>query len=130
MSDIDQLARSIGSAIAARRKELDMTQEQLSELIQIEQPSLSRIERGTLVPSIERLAGIAETLRCRLADLLSTAGTAPLDRAIRIQEKLSPLSPVQQELIERIIDDAVALLDAPASRRPSRSGSRPVRKGP
>jgi transcriptional regulator with XRE-family HTH domain len=128
LSDIDQLARSIGSAIAARRKALDMTQEQLSELIQIEQPSLSRIERGTLVPSIERLAGIAEKLRCRLADLLGTAGTAPLDRAIRIQEKLSHLSPVQQELIERIVDDAVALVDAPAGRRLSRGGSRSVKK--
>ncbi|WP_234475046.1 helix-turn-helix domain-containing protein [Paraburkholderia nemoris] len=123
MSDIDQLARSIGSAIAARRKALDMTQEQLSELVQIEQSSLSRIERGTLVPSIERVAGIAEKLQCRLADLLSTAGTAPLDRAIRIHEKLSPLSSAQQEVIERLVDDAIALLDVPAARRPSRSGS-------
>ncbi|MBK3737746.1 helix-turn-helix transcriptional regulator [Paraburkholderia aspalathi] len=100
-----------------------MTQEQLSELVQIEQSSLSRIERGTLVPSIERVAGIAEKLQCRLADLLSTAGTAPLDRAIRIHEKLSPLSSAQQEVIERLVDDAIALLDVPAARRPSRSGS-------
>ncbi len=128
MSEMKQLARSIGSAIAARRKALGMTQEQLSELIEIEQSSLSRIERGTLVPNLERLAGIAEKLQCRLADLLSNAGTAPLDRAIRIHEKLSALSSAQQEVIERLVDDAIALLDAPAARRPSRSGLRSGKK--
>lgn len=125
---MEQLARSIGAAIAARRKALGMTQEQLSELIEIEQSSLSRIERGTLVPNLERLAGIAEKLQCRLADLLGSAGTGPLDRAIRIHEKLSGLSSAQQEVVERLVDDAIALLDAPAARRPSRSGSRSGKK--
>ncbi|WP_186089128.1 helix-turn-helix domain-containing protein [Burkholderia gladioli] len=124
---MEQLTRSIGAAIAARRKSLGLTQEKLSELLQIEQSSLSRIERGVLVPSLERLASIADELQCRLSDLFDSAGAAPLDRAIRIQEKLANLSAAQQELVERIMDDALALLEAP-TRRPSKPSSKPGRK--
>ncbi|WP_322009752.1 helix-turn-helix transcriptional regulator [Paraburkholderia sp. J12] len=129
MSNIDQLARSIGAAIAARRKALDMTQEKLSELIQIEQSSLSRIERGTLIPSLERLAGIAERLQCRLADLLGTAGVSSHDRASRVHEKLSSLTPTQQEIVERLVDDALALLETPQGRRAQRPATRLGKRG-
>jgi transcriptional regulator with XRE-family HTH domain len=125
----DQLARSIGAAIADRRKALDMTQDKLSELIQIEQSSLSRIERGTMIPSLERLAGIAECLQCRLADLFSTAGVSSHDRASRLHAKLSSLTPAQQEIIERLVDDALALLDTPQGRPSLRAGMKTDRKG-
>ncbi len=126
LSSMAQLAQSIGAAIAARRKALGMTQEKLSELIQIEQSSLSRIERGTLVPNLERLAGIAEKLECRLADILGVGGTGSLDRATRIHEKLSRLSPSQQDAFERLIDDAFALVETP----PRRKAPLAVRKAP
>ncbi|MDN4574798.1 transcriptional regulator [Pandoraea cepalis] len=101
-----------------------MTQERLSELIQIEQSSLSRIERGTLIPSLERLAGIADNLQCRLADLLSTAGVSSHDRASRVHEKLSSLAPAQQEIVERLIDDALALVETTPGRRSQRAASK------
>lgn len=129
MRNIEQLARSIGAAIAARRKALGMTQEKLSELIEIEQSSLSRIERGTLIPSLERLAGIAESLKCRLTDLFSTAGVSSHDRASRVHEKLSSLTPAQQEIVERLVDDALALLETPKGQRLQRAAARSGRKG-
>ncbi|ARK91030.1 MULTISPECIES: helix-turn-helix domain-containing protein [Burkholderia] len=122
MSNAAQLAKSIGDAISARRKALGMTQEKLSELIQIEQSSLSRIERGTLVPNLERLAGIAEKLDCRLADLLGASGTGAMDRAIRIQERLEKLSPAQQEVFEKLINDAFELVEASSKKRGTRGG--------
>jgi transcriptional regulator with XRE-family HTH domain len=129
LSNIDQLARSVGAAIAARRKALDMTQERLSELIRIEQSSLSRMERGTLIPSLERLAGIADSLQCRLADLFSTAGVSSHDRASRVHEKLSSLTPAQQEIVERLVDDALALLETTQGRRPQRAAMKSGKKG-
>lgn len=124
MSNVEQLARSIGRAIAARRKALGMTQESLSELIQIEQSSLSRIERGTLVPSLERLASVAEALRCGIADLFTVGSVNAHDRAARVHEKLSHLTPGQQEMVERLIDDALALLETSPSRRPQRANAK------
>ncbi|TFE37947.1 helix-turn-helix domain-containing protein [Paraburkholderia dipogonis] len=106
-----------------------MTQATLSELIDIEQSSLSRIERGSLVPSLERLAGIAEQLECRLVDFFSVGGTSSLDRAVRIHEKLSRLSPAQQEVFERLVDDAFALVDTLQHRHPSRTITRSTKKG-
>ncbi|MGF6534951.1 transcriptional regulator with XRE-family HTH domain [Paraburkholderia sp. GAS206C] len=129
MSNIEQLARSIGMAIAARRKALGMTQESLSELIQIEQSSLSRIERGTLIPSLERLASITEGLECGLADLFNVGGVNSHDRAARIHEKLSRLTQLQQEIVERLIDDALALLEPPHGQRPQRANGKSNRKG-
>ncbi|ABE30567.1 Predicted transcriptional regulator, XRE family [Paraburkholderia xenovorans LB400] len=129
LSNIEQLARSIGAAIAARRKALGMTQERLSELIQIEQSSLSRIERGTLIPSLERLASIAEELECGLADLFYVGGVNSHDRAARVHEKLSHLTPSQQEIFERLIDDALALLETPQGRRTQRANAKLNRKG-
>ncbi|WP_279612920.1 helix-turn-helix domain-containing protein [Burkholderia gladioli] len=128
MSNIEQLARSIGGAIAARRKALEMTQEKLSELIQIEQSSLSRIERGTLIPSLERLSGIAESLECPLADLLRNAGVGSHDRASRIQAKLSALTPTQQQILERLVDEALALLETSQGRKPQRATARSTKK--
>lgn len=122
MSNTAQLAKSIGGAIAARRKALGMTQEKLSELIQIEQSSLSRIERGNLMPNLERLAGIAEKLECRIADLMGASGTGSVDRAIRIHERLSKLSPAQQEVFEKLMDSAFALVEAPHKKRSTRGG--------
>jgi transcriptional regulator with XRE-family HTH domain len=106
-----------------------MTQERLSELIQIEQSSLSRIERGTLVPSLERLASISEELECGLADLFSVAGVNTHDRTARVHEKLSNLTPMQQEIVEQLIDAALALLETPQGRRPQRANAKPNRKG-
>lgn len=120
MSNIDKLAQSIGVAIANRRKALGMTQEDLSGLLEIEQSSLSRIERGTLIPSLERLASIAESLQWRLADLFATSGTAPQDRASRVHDKVLSLTPAQQEIVERLVDDALALLEIGPARRPPR----------
>lgn len=128
MSNIEQLARSVGAAIAARRKTLGMTQERLSELIQIEQSSLSRIERGTLVPSLERLASISEELECGLADLFGAAGVNAYDRTTRVHEKLSSLTPMQQEIVEQLIDTALALLETPQDRRSQQTNAKPGRK--
>ncbi|MDR5646434.1 helix-turn-helix domain-containing protein [Burkholderia cenocepacia] len=105
----EDLIRAIGKAIARRRKALGLTQEQLSEAAGLAQASLSHIERGVTSPSIERLAQLAGILECRLSDFLSETGTGPADRATRIHQKLSGLSPMQQDALERLMDEAVAL---------------------
>ncbi|SMG00084.1 helix-turn-helix domain-containing protein [Burkholderia singularis] len=105
-----KLAREIGKAIARRRKTRGLTQERLSEAGGLAQASLSQIERGIVLPSLDRLAQLAELLDCRLADLVSEGGTGALDRATRIHEKLSALTPTQQEALERLLDEAIIMV--------------------
>ncbi|APA86508.2 helix-turn-helix domain-containing protein [Paraburkholderia sprentiae WSM5005] len=116
MSSTAQLAKTIGEIIAARRKALGMTQVQLADLLQIEQPVLSRIERGSM-PSLERLAAIAEVLECRVVDLLGVSATGSIDRAMRIHDRLAKLSPDQQEAFEKMMDNAFTLVEAPQEKK-------------
>ncbi|PQV44113.1 transcriptional regulator [Paraburkholderia steynii] len=121
----EHLVRAIGKTIARRRKALGLTQEQLSETAGLAQASLSHIERGVTSPSIERLAQLAGILECRLSDFLGETGTGPADRASRIHQKLSGLSPIQQDALERLMDEAIALATnaRPAAKRRLRKQS-------
>lgn len=59
MSDIK---RALGKKIKNFRKEKNLTQEKLSELINIETPSLSNIETGKYAPSTETLQKLSDVL--------------------------------------------------------------------
>lgn len=59
MSD---LKKALGKKIKQIRKEKQLTQERLAELINIEVPSLSNIETGKFAPSIETLQKLSEVL--------------------------------------------------------------------
>ncbi|WP_260858415.1 helix-turn-helix domain-containing protein [Paraburkholderia sp. BCC1885] len=113
-----KLVRAVGRTIAVRRKARGLTQDQFSEAAGLAQASLSHIERGTVAPSLERIAQFAGILGCRLTDLIDEAATGPADRAMRIHKKLAALTPAQQESLERMIDEAISMVqDTAESRR-------------
>lgn len=63
MSDIK---KKLGKKIKQIRKSRNLTQEELSELIEIEVPSLSNIETGKFAPSIETLQKLSNALNVGL----------------------------------------------------------------
>lgn len=63
MSNIKKL---LGNKIKQIRKNRNLTQEELSELINIEVPSLSNIERGKFAPSIETLQKLSSALGVKI----------------------------------------------------------------
>lgn len=60
----------LGTSIAAKRKELFLTQSDLAYRIGMEVPNLSVIENGKSNPQILTLARIASALECELHDLI------------------------------------------------------------
>ncbi|WP_260858416.1 helix-turn-helix domain-containing protein [Paraburkholderia sp. BCC1885] len=121
-----ELALAVGQAIAKRRRARGLTQEQLSEAAGLAQASLSHIERGVSAPSLERLSQLATLLGCRLVDFFGEAGTAPADRAVRIHEKLLALTAVQQDALERLLDEAITMVTetrSPAKKRTKKTAS-------
>jgi DNA-binding XRE family transcriptional regulator len=64
------IGQRLGPKIAALRQGLGMTQAQFAERLHIEPESVSRIERGVSLPSIKRLALIANVLNTGLVELL------------------------------------------------------------
>lgn len=68
--------RSIGERIAARRKELGITGQQVKERTGISTGNLSGIEKGSSLPSATALIGLSQILNCSVDWILT--GKSPI----------------------------------------------------
>ncbi len=94
-----------GQAIQRIRKELGMTQEQLAEITNVASNSISRIERGLLMPALPTLIEICNALGIGADSILSAYITQ--DTPIRwtpLAEKLGELDLEKQHKIETILN--------------------------
>lgn len=79
----------------ARRKELKMTQVALSKKSGVPQSTVSAVERGDRIPTMETIQMIAKGLRCSV-DFLFTGSNE--------QEKPAEIGGLDEQLIEMLID--------------------------
>ena len=94
-----------GQAIQRIRKERGLTQEQLAEMTDVASNSISRIERGLLIPALPTLIDICNALGTSADSIL--AAYIASDTAIRwtpLAEKLGGLDVEKQHKIEAILD--------------------------
>ncbi|MGV0024185.1 helix-turn-helix domain-containing protein [Phormidesmis priestleyi] len=63
-----------GKAIRQRRRELDLSQEQLAERAGLHRTYISSVERGTQNPSLENIEKLAGALEISIADLFTKYG--------------------------------------------------------
>lgn len=85
------LAQQVGQALVKLRRQRGMTQEALAEASHTERETISRIERARLVPTLPRLAAIADALDVSLAELLGGSSPRPSDQSVEIVELLRGL---------------------------------------
>jgi DNA-binding XRE family transcriptional regulator len=64
-----KLPKTLGKRVQKRRKELNLTQEELAEKVKISRAYMGFIEQGRNVPSLELAEKIARALKMPLADL-------------------------------------------------------------
>lgn len=86
-----KFAQKMGKTIAARRLKASLTQAELAELIGVEQETISRFERGATLPPLNRLADIADALKCPLENLLRDGSDRVEDIAQSIVVALNEL---------------------------------------
>lgn len=79
----------VGERIARRRTDLGLSQEELAERSGIDQPQLSRYEKGENVPTISTLLKLAPVLDCTIGYLV---GAEPTPRPPEPPAPLSGLS--------------------------------------
>ncbi len=101
------LAKTIGNSIVHRRQQLNLSQKELSVLLNITQDSMSRIERGVVSPKMERLTDIADILQCSVSSLFQITSTDINERALAIAESLEHLTKDQQEAVLSILHSAI-----------------------
>lgn len=68
-----RLGGSIGERIAQLRKEADMTQAGLAELLGVDKTAVSHWETGASRPDLSRVMAVADALGVSIADLLHEA---------------------------------------------------------
>lgn len=108
--DKKKLSKSIGALVAARRKELGLTQDELAELVEIEQESMSRIETGAITPSLSRLLSLADALNCPVEALLRPASNRKQDQALVMAELLKDLNSAERGFAIGVVKDFVSLI--------------------
>jgi len=93
-----------GEAIQRIRKERGLTQEQLAEMAAITSNTVSRIERGQLIPALPTLVDICNALEIGTDSIL--AAYIKVDTPIRwssLAEKLDGLELEKQDKIETLL---------------------------
>ncbi|NJM43006.1 MAG: helix-turn-helix transcriptional regulator [Brachymonas sp.] len=93
------LAVRLGDRLALRRHERGWTQAELAEKLGVETETISRFERGHAMPSLKRLASLAEILDASTGDLMGATSATAGDLAIELRQILQPLSPSQRHAL-------------------------------
>lgn len=64
--DAERLYAAIGGRVKERRNDLDVSQQELAEMIGTTQSAIARLERSLRPPRIDTLQRIADALDCEL----------------------------------------------------------------
>ncbi|BBS18085.1 helix-turn-helix domain-containing protein [Aeromonas veronii] len=115
MTDINikQLAKTVGRAIARQRQQAGLTQEQVAEHLDIGMEAVSRMERGIVVPTVVRLAELAQLFDCELADFLRETSNRPTEQGIVLSQQLARLDDADRTLLLETLERLVERLARP-----------------
>ena len=104
-------ARLIGKRIQLMRKERGLTQEKLSQMVNLSPNYLSNIETGLKTPKLETLIEIMNALQCDANALLTDVVDATTtEQSSQISNALASLPMKEQRKIMRIVE--VLVLEA------------------
>ena len=95
----EDLGKKLGKAIAERRKAKGLTQDDLAGMVEVDAETISRFERGTSAPSLQRLFEIAAALDAGVGELFSQASSLRNDRAQKLVATMLTLDERDQELL-------------------------------
>ncbi len=115
MTDIsfEQLAKNVGKAIGRQRNQAGFTQEQVAEHLSIGMEAVSRMERGIVVPTVVRLAELAQLFDCELADFLRETSNRPTEQGIVLSQQLARLDDADRTLLLETVERLVERLSRP-----------------
>lgn len=99
-----EINKRIGKAIAKYRQESGFTQEQVTELLQIGNEAVSRMERGLIMPNVVRLLELAEIFQCTASDLLAEGSPRLFDKTHRIHLVISELAENDRQLMLHFLE--------------------------
>lgn len=102
-----QLGVNIGKTIAKYRVLAGLTQSQVAEILGVTNEAVSRMERGSIMPTVARLIRLAEIFGCEVADLLTESSPLVADQSKRIAMLLADLEEDERLELVAIWEDMV-----------------------
>lgn len=103
-----QIMRSIGKAISKYRQAVGLTQAELAEILGIGNHAISRMERGTTVPTVLRLIELSDIFRCDIADLVTDVSNRSIDQARALDKLLSQFNDAERAELVAILEKMIA----------------------
>ena len=103
---MDNLLKEIGNRIIARRKQMRLTQEELSELAGVTAQTISNAELGKKALRPENIIRLCTAMEISTDYLL--LGNVSGDDISKLSQKVSRLTPDQYRHLEDIIDSYIA----------------------
>lgn len=111
--NIDELAKAVGRAIARQRQKAGYNQERVAEHLNIGLEAVSRMERGLVVPTIVRLAELAQLFNCDITELLRESSNRPSEQGVVLAQHLSRLNAADRTMLLELIERLSERLAAP-----------------
>lgn len=112
MLEVEMDISSLGKRIKTARRERGLTGEKLAELCNINATYLRQIEGGTKTPSLPMFVVICRQLRVSPDYLLSDSVINENSNAVdRITELMKKASPSQADMIIRMLESALSVVD-------------------
>lgn len=104
------LALAVGRQIAQRRLAAGLTQAALAESISVEAETISRLERGAVLPSLLTLDKLATVLNVGIGELLGAASLQPSDHRAQLERLLAGLNDEERLFLMDLIQRQVGFM--------------------
>ncbi|NDI87615.1 helix-turn-helix domain-containing protein [Undibacterium crateris] len=91
--------KTIGEALSARRVSMGLSQERVAEILGISREAVSRMETGVAVPSIVRIAELAEIFECSIEELITKGSSRQIDQGRQLAMMFDGLSQEHRAVI-------------------------------
>lgn len=114
------MGRPLGKRVAAQRKLLGWTQDELAERMNVDAETISRFERGAHLPSLPTLQRLANALRVEIGELLSTTEVGKADDLAALAAWMEGLSPEDRKFVLAVARNCCEHLRNSSSRSPPR----------
>ncbi|HUD01715.1 MAG TPA: helix-turn-helix transcriptional regulator [Rhabdochlamydiaceae bacterium] len=70
MTQNDNCLKEFGKLVRQRRRSLDISQQELANIIEVHRSWIGRVEKGTTNPSLVTMMKICKGLNCSVLDLM------------------------------------------------------------
>ncbi|MGF6770651.1 transcriptional regulator with XRE-family HTH domain [Paraburkholderia sp. GAS199] len=97
----ESVEQRLGKAIARERAAMGLTQEELARALGVTQETISRFERGTVLPPLQRLLQLADVFDIPLDNLVRGTTNRAADDGLEIAMMLKRLQPENREFVRR-----------------------------